>query len=155
MKHGVDVARQHAPDAVALLPRRAKPAGGVAAAEEARAVSRRERGRLVEKEQLGPAAAAHHLAPPALEFTDASEPRLASPSPRQGFRYGVVDDAAVAGEQSAMRGSDDVACWRDPVLQRRSHFRPNFSAVIARSASDEAIHFTDFAAPWIASLRSQ
>jgi hypothetical protein len=27
--------------------------------------------------------------------------------------------------------------------------------VIARSASDEAIHVTDFAAPWIASLRSQ
>src|SRR5229473_1028701 len=118
MKHGVDVARQYAPDAVAFFPRRAKPVGVVATAEEAWAMSRRERGRLVKKEQRGPAAASHHLAPPAFEFADASEPRPAGPAPRQGFRCGVVDDAAIAGEQSAMRGSDDVACWRDPVLQR-------------------------------------
>src|SRR5258708_11590278 len=65
MKHRVDVARQNTPDAIACFPRRAKPDGVVAAAEEARAMSRRERSRLVEKEQLGPAAAAHQLAPAA------------------------------------------------------------------------------------------
>ena len=70
-------------DAIALLPRRAKPVGVVAAAEEARAMAGRERGGLVEKEQLGPAAAAHHLAPPAPEFADAGEPRRARPAPRQ------------------------------------------------------------------------
>src|SRR5258705_9790041 len=118
MKHRVDVARQNTPHAIALLPRRAKPDGVVAAAEEARAMPCRERGRLVEEEQLGPAAAAHHLAPASLEFADASEPRLARPAPRQGLRSGIVDDAAIAGEHPAMRGSDDVACWRDPVLQR-------------------------------------
>src|SRR2546430_13552466 len=109
MKHGVDVARQHAPDAVALLPRCAKPVGVLAAAEEARAMSRRECSCLVEEEQLGPAAAAHHLAPAAFEFADASEPGLARPAPRQGFRCGVVDDAAIAGERPAMQRGDDVA----------------------------------------------
>src|SRR6478672_8794743 len=104
MQCGVDVARQHAPEAVALFPRRAKPDGVVAAAEEARAMSRRERGRLVEKEQLGPAAAAHHLAPASLEFADAGKPCLARPAPRQRLCCGIVDDAAVAGEHPAMRG---------------------------------------------------
>src|ERR1700686_4884664 len=118
-------------------------------------MSRRERGRLVEKEQLGPAAAAHHLAPPSSEFADASKPRLARPAPRQGLGCGIVDDAAIAGEHPAMRRGDNVAQRCDAVLQRQSHLRPDFSAVIARSASDEAIHFTDFAALWIASLRSQ
>src|SRR6267142_1021589 len=105
MKHRVDVARQNTPDAIACFPRRAKPDGVVAAAEEARAMSRRERSRLVEKEQLGPAAAAHHLAPAAFEFAKASEPRLARPAPRQRLGRGIVDDAAIAGEHPAMR------CW--------------------------------------------
>jgi len=109
MKHGVDVARQHTPDAVALFPCRAKPVGVVAAAEEARTMARRKRGRLVEKEQLGPAAATHYLAPATSEFADASEPRLARPAPRQGFRCGIVDDAAIAGEHPTMRRGDDVA----------------------------------------------
>src|SRR5712691_4017239 len=118
MKHGVDVARQHTPDAVAFFPCRAKPVGVLAAAEEARAMARRKRGCLIEKEQLGPTAATHYLAPATSEFADASEPRLARPAPPQGFRCGVVDDAAIAGEDPAMRSYDDVACRRDAVLQR-------------------------------------
>ena len=77
-----------------------------------------ERGRFIQKEQLGPAATAHHLAPPSPEFADASEPCLARPAPRQRLGCGIVDDAAIAGEKAAMRGGDDFACRRDPVLQR-------------------------------------
>ena len=118
VQHGVDVAREHVVDAIALLPRGAKPVGVVAAAEEARPMPGRERGGLVEKEQLGPASPAHHLAPAAAEFADAGEPRLARPAPRQRLGGGIVDDAAIAGEHAAMRGGDDVACRRDAVLQR-------------------------------------
>ena len=118
MQHGVDLARANVRNAIALLPRRAKPVGVVAAAEEARAMAGRERGRLVEKEQLGPAPPAHHLAPPAPEFADAGDPRRARPALlQQGLGRGIVDDAAIAGEQAAMRGGDDVAGGRDAVLQ--------------------------------------
>src|ERR1700694_383461 len=89
VKHGVDVARERTGDAIALLPRRAKPVGVVAAAVKARPVSGRERRRLVEKEQFGPAAPAHHLAPPAPKFADASEPCLAGPAPRPRLRRGI------------------------------------------------------------------
>src|SRR5882724_140658 len=122
VKHGVDVARENIGHAIALFPGGAKPVGVVAAAEEARPVPRGERGCLVEKEQLGPAVTTHHLAPPSLEFADASEPRLAGPAPRQQrLGCGVMNDAAIAGEHSAMRCRDDVACRSDPVLQRHSH----------------------------------
>src|SRR6476619_4121985 len=124
MQYCVDVARQHAPEAIALLPRRAKPLGVVAAAEEARAMACRKRGRLVEEEQLGPAAAAHHFAPAAPEFAEASKPRLARPAPRQRLGRGIVDDAAIAGGHPAIRRCDDFACWRDPVLQ---HPSPSYS----------------------------
>ena len=70
VQHRVDLARENVADAIALFPRGAKPVGIVAAAEEARPMPRRERGRLIEKEQLGPAAAAHHLAPPSPEFAE-------------------------------------------------------------------------------------
>src|SRR5882672_10839687 len=119
VKHGVDIARENMRDAIALFPRGTKPVGVIAAAEEARAVPRGQRGRLVEKEQLGPAASAHHLAPASPEFADAGKPRLARPAPRQqGLGCGVMNDAAIAGEQSAMPGGDDVACGSDAVLQR-------------------------------------
>src|SRR2546423_274368 len=85
-----------------------------------RQIPRRERGRLIEKKQLGPAPAAHHLAPPAPEVAQAGKPCPARPAPRQCFRRGIVDDAAIAGEHSAMRRGDDVAGWGDPILQR--HF---------------------------------
>src|ERR1700687_1933069 len=117
VKHGVDVAREDFSDAITLLPGSAKAVGIVATAEEARAMPGRERRRLIEKEQLGPAAPAHHLAPPPPEFADASEPRLARPAPGQRLGFGIVDDAAIAGEQPAMRCSDDVAGWRNAVLQ--------------------------------------
>ena len=77
MQYGVDLARQNAFHAIALLPRRPKPVGVVTAAEEAWPVAGRERGGLVEKEQLGPAPAAHHLASPTPEFADAGDPRRA------------------------------------------------------------------------------
>src|SRR6478735_9188813 len=128
VKHGVDVSRANPRNAIALLPRRAKPDGVAAAAEEAGAMPRRQRRRLVEKEQFGPAAAAHHLAPPSPEFANASEPCLARPAPRQRLRCGVVNDTAIAGEQAAMRRRNDVAGRRDAVLQRRSHLRSNYSA---------------------------
>ena len=79
----------------------------------------RERGRFIEKEQFGPAAAAHHLAPPAPEFADADEPGRARPAlVQQRFGGGIMDDAAIAGEQAAVRVGDDVAGGRDAVLQR-------------------------------------
>src|SRR5438876_2801037 len=109
MKHRVNPAPHHAPDALAPPPPCAKPVGVDPAAEEARATSRRQCSCLVEEEQLGPAAAAHHLAPAASEFADASEPCPARPAPRQRLRSGIVDDAAVAGEHPAMRRGDDVA----------------------------------------------
>ena len=118
-----DAARRRSParecrNAIALLPRRAKAVGIVAAAEEAGAMAGRERGRFVEKEQFGPAPPAHHLAPPAPEFADAGDPRRARPALfQQGLCRGIMDDAAIAGEQAAMRGGDDVAGGRDAVLQ--------------------------------------
>src|SRR6266436_3676005 len=122
VKHGVDIARENMRDAIAFFPRGTKPVSVVAAAEEARPVPGGERGCLVEKEQLGPAVTTHRLAPPSLEFADASEPRLARPAPRQQrLGCGVMDDATIAGEQAAMRCRDDFACGSDAVLQRRSH----------------------------------
>ena len=80
MQHGVDLARANVRNAIALLPRRAKPVGIVTAAEEAGPMTGGERGRLVEKEQLGPAPPAHHLAPPAPEFADTGDPGRARPA---------------------------------------------------------------------------
>ncbi len=62
---------------------------------------------------------AHHLAPPAPEFADAGDPGRARPALfQQRLGRGIVDDAAIAGEQAAMRIGDDVAGGRDAVLQR-------------------------------------
>src|SRR5438105_3876991 len=124
LKHGVNVTRANIREAVALFPRGAKPVGVLAAAEKARPMPRRERGRLIEKKQLGPAAAAHHLAPPAPEVAQAGKPCPARPAPRQCFRRGIVDNAAIAGEHSAMRRGDDVAGWGDPILQRHKGLIP-------------------------------
>jgi hypothetical protein len=125
MQHPVDIRRAGVCDAVAPLPRRAKTIGVVAAAIEARAMPRSERRRLVQKKQFGPASRAHHVAAAAAEFADAGDPRLAAPAPvQQRFRGGIVDDAAIAGEQAALRGCDDLAGWRDAVLQGRSQITP-------------------------------
>src|SRR6266436_2246312 len=134
VQHRVNVAREDRPGAVTLLPRRAKAIGVVAAAKETWPMPGGEGCRLVEKEQLGPASAAHHLAPPSPEFADAGEPGRAGPAfLQQGFGCGIMDDAAIAGEQAAMRGGDDVACRRDPVLQRHEKARLFATPVIARS----------------------
>src|SRR2546429_3454983 len=118
MQYGVDLARQNAFHAIALLPRRPKPVGIVTAAEEAWAMAGGQCGGLVEEEQLGPAPPTHHLAPPTPEFADAGDPRRARPALfQQGLGGRVVDDAAIAGEQAAMRRRDDVAGGRDAVLK--------------------------------------
>src|SRR5712671_1971894 len=144
VKHGVDIARVNMRDAIALFPGGAKPVGVVAAAEKARAVPRGERGGLVEKEQFGPAATTHHLAPASPEFADAGKPRLARPAPRQqGLGSGVMNDAAIAGEQSAMRGGDDFACGSDPVLQRHLQGLIYSATRHCEERSDEAIHPSD------------
>jgi hypothetical protein len=150
MQHGVDLARANVGHAVALFPAATKAVGIIAAAEEARAMAGGERGGLVEKEQLGPAPAAHHLAPPSPEFADAGDPRRARPALlQQRFRRGVVDDAAVAGEHAAMRGGDDVAGGRDAVLQGQGAAP---SAVIASEAKQSRAQHAE---RWIASsLRS-
>jgi hypothetical protein len=77
----------------------------------------RERGRFIEEKQLGPAPAAHHLAPPSPEFAEADEPCRVRPALfQQGLCAGIVDDAAIAGEQATVRIGDDVARGRDPIL---------------------------------------
>src|SRR5260221_9715701 len=137
MQHRIHLARENINHAVAFFPRRAKPVGIVAAAEEARAVSGRQRSRLIQEEQLGPAARAHHLAPPAPEFADAGDPDRGCPALfQQGLCRGVVDDAAIAGEHSAMRIGDDVARWRDPVLKGHWMYS-HFTEVSQRVANGE------------------
>src|SRR6266481_4886945 len=83
---------------------------------------RRQRGCLVEKKQLGPAAPAHHLAPPTFELAHASDPGSAGPAPRQRLGRGIMNNAAIAGEHSTMRRGDDLARWRDAVLQGHGLF---------------------------------
>src|SRR5476649_2619974 len=110
MQHFIDFRCAQAAYAIAPFPRGAKPQRVGAAAKEAWPVPRRERGRLVEKEQLGPAAAAHYGATPAPEFADAGNPGLGGPAlAQQRLRCWVVNDAAIAGEQSAMPRRDDFS----------------------------------------------
>src|SRR6185312_180874 len=97
------------------------------AAEEAGAMAGGEGGGFIEEEQFGPAARCHHLAPPSPEFADAGNPGRARPALLQKRPGGgIMDDAAIAGEQAAVRGGDDVAGWRDAVLQGHSRFPPSF-----------------------------
>src|SRR3954470_15844140 len=93
VKHGVDIARENFPHAIALLPRRAEPVGVLAAAEEARAMPGGQRRGLIEKEQFSPATTGHYVAPLAPELADASEPGPAAPASGEGFSRGIVDDA--------------------------------------------------------------
>ena len=118
MQHGVHLFGADTADAVALLPRGAEALGVVAAAIEARTMAGCERGRFIEEEQLGPASLAHHLAPASAELAEAGDPGWSGPAlSQERLARGVMDDAAVAGEQPAMRRCDDVACRRDAVLQ--------------------------------------
>jgi hypothetical protein len=69
-----------------------------------------------------------------------------------------VDDAAIAGEQPAMRRGDDVAGGSDAILQRHlvaqsvSHIR-HCEEPLRRS--NPAYSFSLQQETWIASLRSQ
>src|SRR5262249_51399103 len=129
MQDGVDIARQHAADAVALLPATAKPLGVITAAEETWTMPGGKGGRFIQKEKLGPASPAHHLAPPPLELADADQPGRAGPTPpEKGLGGGIMDDAAIAGEQPPMRVGDDVASGKDAVLQGHAS-SPSFREV--------------------------
>src|SRR4051794_13863725 len=108
MQNLVHVARENIGDSIPLLPAAAKAVGVVAATEEAWAMAGGEGGGLIEKEQFGPAPSRHHLAPPAAEFADAGDPGRRRPAFFQkSLGGGIVDDAAVAGEDSAMGIGDD------------------------------------------------
>jgi hypothetical protein len=77
-----------------------------------------ERNRFVKKEELGPTATAHHLAPAPLIVEDANQPRFSRLAlAEQCSRCRVVDDAAVADECASLRYRDDISEWRHPVLQ--------------------------------------
>src|SRR5580704_16376366 len=82
--------------AIAFRPGRAERLGGLAPAEEAGPVTGGERRGFIQEEELGPAPAAHHLAPHPIERAETDDPGLARPAPAQkppGRR--VVDDAAI------------------------------------------------------------
>src|SRR5271163_2337916 len=84
--------------------------GGPAPAKETRAVTCRQCDRLVQKEELGPTAAAHYLAPLPLIFGDTKQPCPGRPTPlQQRLGRRVMNDAAVAGEQTPLRDGDDIA----------------------------------------------
>src|SRR5438552_1324107 len=105
-----------------------KPANLVNARVEYRPIAglqrldrRRRRQHAIDIEQLGPALRPHHRAAPTAECTGADDPRLAGPAPRQQSpRRRIMDDAAIAGEEPALRNGDDLAKGRHPVLQRHS-----------------------------------
>src|SRR4051812_29125002 len=156
MQYLVDVARENIRYAISLLPAAAKAIGVVAAAEEAWAVAGRQRGRFVEEEQFGPAPARHHLAAPAAEFADAGDPCRSRPALlQQGLGGGIVDDAAIAGEDAAMLGGDDVAGGCDAVLQGHLLEPTPHHHRHCEERSDEAIQSFFARKDWIASLRSQ
>src|SRR5690606_17022844 len=122
--HPVDVGGANTADSIALLPRRTKPVGVIAAAKEAWPMSARQGRGLVEEEQFGPALRRHHLAAAAAEIAQADQPCLARPAlPQQRPRRGIMDDAAIASEQAAVRRGDNLACRRDTVLQRHRLLR--------------------------------
>src|SRR5262245_5692192 len=87
---------------------RACPGGGERGrrgtpAIEAGPVPGGQRDRFVEEEQLGPAAPPHDLAANAAELELADDPGLVSPAAAEQLAGGgVVQDAAIAGEQASL-----------------------------------------------------
>src|SRR5215813_11976601 len=119
VKHGIHLGRARRWASVSLRPSRTKSVRLLAPAVEARPMAGRERRGFVEEEELGPAAPRHDLAPDASELADAGDPGLRRPAPaQQGARGRIMDDAAIAHEEPALRDGDDVAERRHPVLQR-------------------------------------
>src|SRR5579872_6890373 len=118
MQGRIDVGCARLAHPIALLPGGAKAIGVLASAKETGPVARRKRRRLIEKEQLGPATPAHHPAPPAAKFQHAGEPGMRRPALlQQRAGFGIVNDAAVAGEHAAIGCRDDVADRGYAVLQ--------------------------------------
>lgn len=111
--------------------------GPLAPAEEAGPMPGRERGHLVQEKQFGPAGfaprlvvalpvAAHRLAPHIAEFADADDPGVQRPAFfQQRLRFGVMNDAAIAHEQAALRHGVDDAERVDPILEWHS-FLPKY-----------------------------
>src|ERR1700747_596412 len=107
MQHSIDLRRQQILLAIALFPSAAKTVCIVAAAVEAGTVAGGEGRGLIEKEQLGPAAAGHHVAAAAAEFQHTGEPGRRRPALlQQRPGCGIVDDAAVTDKQAALGGGD-------------------------------------------------
>ena len=110
MQYAIDITSANRRHAIALLPRRAKATRVLAPAEEAGTVARGERGGLVEKEQFGPAPLRHHVAAAAAELQDAGQPHRRRPAlSQESFSRRIMDDAAIADKEPAMRRRDDVA----------------------------------------------
>jgi len=80
-------------------------------------VAGRQRDGLVEEEQLGVRARAHHRTPAPAK---AGETRDSAPSLRVAHDapIGLVQTAAIAHQQPARLGGDEIAERRDPILER-------------------------------------
>ena len=115
MQHLVHPGRRRPVSAIADRPGAAELLRSVAPAKKARTMSSRQCRRFVEEEELGPAAAAHHVASNALVVARADDPSLCRPPARQKRpRPRIVNDAAVAHEQSALGDRNDLAEGRHP-----------------------------------------
>lgn len=106
----------------------------VAPAIEAGPVARSQRRHLVEEEEFGPACspgrtvAPHRLPPRSVRvFQCADDPRFGRPpSRKKRLRRWIVNDAAIACEETPRRRRDDLTGGVDPVLQW--HKQPPFPA---------------------------
>lgn len=94
-----------------------------AAAEEAGAMTRRERRHLVEKEQFAPSRSAvssiapPYISPPGIPFQRADDPALRRPLPaKRCAPVRIVDDAAVSRETAAGGNGMQPSIGRDAIL---------------------------------------
>ena len=92
----------------------------LATAQRAGAMAGGERGRLIEKEQLGEAPGLHERAAvPVAEAEPAGDPASAVVVAPDAS-LAVVEAATVPVDQTAFGRGDQLAKWRDPVLQRHA-----------------------------------
>ena len=81
-------------------------------------MTRRQRGRFVEEEQLGIRTGAHDGVLITFELEPAAHPGLMLPTPgEECLLVRIVNDSAVPHEGSAGGGGDQLAAWRDSILQ--------------------------------------
>ena len=87
-----------------------KPLGSFASAEKARTMACREGDGLIEEEQLRPASTGHYHSAAVFVFKATDEPSLGRPaSLEQSFRLGIVNDAAITGEDTPLRYTDNIS----------------------------------------------